>query len=108
MGWQFCPRCESQLNEATLTCPSCHWDATAFRPLPDTEPAPPYLEKYRGTIYAEGSIPPHAPAIAIGRTRVLVVTALLVVVALYGSMMVLVDANAHQDRPAAVPGLTER
>lgn len=105
MGWQFCPRCESQLDEETLTCPSCTWDAKAFRPISEPEPEISFIEKYNGTPYLAPA--PRPPIMALGRTRILVLSALLAVAALYGSMMIMVDSQSRTDRPATVHGLTQ-
>lgn len=97
-----CPRCETDLDATSGICPACVYDP-AVDEVVATEPEPeiPYLEKYRGTHYAEASAIPHRPLIALSRTRILVAIGLMAVVALYWALMMVSDMRAGEDHPAA-------
>ncbi len=104
MEWRPCPRCDSELDTGSGSCPVCLWE-----PVPQVVVAPepdiPYLERYRGTRYAVASARPRRRFIVISRTRVLVTVGLMAVAALYGAIVMVSDTRAGQDQPPAPPGL---
>ncbi|CAN5737863.1 hypothetical protein BH24CHL8_BH24CHL8_11170 [soil metagenome] len=101
-----CPLCETERDPASGICPVCQYDpALADEPVAQAEPDIPYLVKYGGTHYAEASARPQRPFITLGRTRVLVIVALLAVLALYASLMMISDRNPGSGRPVLPPGL---
>lgn len=106
MDWQFCPYCETQLDEETSICPACRWDPLApAKPDTTSDRDVSLVDRYRGTEYDSAAYDAamvlpgqaHAPA---GRARTIVLVGILALVGLYGSMVMYSDIQAHRDRPA--------
>ena len=101
--WQFCPRCETQLQGEPPLCPACGYDPAEPVAPPDPEAAIPYSERYRSLTFA-GATETHRPRVQpIGRTRLLVAAALLAVLGLYGSMAMVSDARNRGADPGSPP-----
>lgn len=107
MNWQFCPHCETQLDDATGICPACRWDPLEAPPPAAVEPERSLMERYRGTEY--DSLSTMAPAMMAARHRngpttrfkLLMVGGVLTLVGLYGGILVWSQYKA--DDEAVVP-----
>jgi hypothetical protein len=103
--WQFCPRCETQLQGERPVCPACGYDPDEPAAEPDPDAGIPYSEKYRELTFVS-VVEAHRPRHRINRTRLLVAIALLVVTGLYASMLAVSDlrarAGAATDPPARI------
>ncbi|MEO7118590.1 MAG: hypothetical protein ABIZ34_06430 [Candidatus Limnocylindrales bacterium] len=93
MGSTFCPRCETELLGTPGVCPACGYDESIDgAPATPADPRP-YTERYRTstTVVAQ----PAARLATFPRTRLMIVAALLAVAALYASLMLVTDVDAH-------------
>ena len=97
--WQFCPRCETQMQGEVPTCPACGYDPSDVEPQTVADDGVSYSQKYRDLTFV-AAVEASRPRQRIGRTRVLVTVGLLAIAALYASMMVISDPDLRAKRPA--------
>jgi hypothetical protein len=105
MHWEFCPHCETQLDDATGICPACRWDPREVAPRAQPAATRSITERYRGTAF-EGREASAALAVAPGgrvsRARLFLLIGMILVMALYGTLIVYADHRAHHGQPAVV------
>ena len=80
----YCPKCETDLDQATGMCPACRWDPYTAAPVQDSEPELSLTERYRGTQFDISVNDGAAHSSGVSRGRSFVVLALIAGAALYG------------------------
>ena len=108
MNWNFCPHCETQLDEATGICPACRYDPHEAPPPAPVDAATSLTERYRGTEYdsqlalAPAMIERRRGPASIAKAKLFLVGGVLVLFALYGGMWAYVQIRDADHAPAAV------
>ena len=77
MDWQFCPRCETQMQGEVPTCPACGYDPSDVEPQTVADDGISYSQKYRDLTFV-AAVEASRPRQGIGRTRVLVTVVVMV------------------------------
>jgi hypothetical protein len=91
----YCPKCETELDQATGICPACRWDPHLAAPAQSAEATGPELsltERYRGTQFDVSLSDGATRSGGISRGRSFVVVALVAGVALYAVVMTMMGS----------------
>lgn len=87
--YAYCPKCETELDQATGICPACRWDpiVASRQAVRVDEPEVSLTERYRGTRYEFSSGIAAERGSSMSRGRTFVVVGLLAAAGLYGLVL---------------------